>query len=155
MILLLLILGWNFAPHLGKPAWIIDTNSGAKAGQPLWAVLTGQDLNTDINHWLFGPKYGLGVYTAPAIDERRGRLYFGAGDHRLYCITLAGQILWYFEAEGAIDASPAISGDGTIYIGDWHGVVYSLRPDGTPKWRYLTKSWGISGSPAIGKDGTG
>ena len=67
----LLIMGWGFLPPLGRPARIIDTNANARVGQPRWSFLTAQDLQTKINHFLFGPKLGLAVGS--------GRVYFGAG----------------------------------------------------------------------------
>ena len=66
-----------------------------------------------------------------------------------------GTLLWEFETGGAIGWSfPAISADGTVYIGSEDKKVYALNgATGTKKWEFVTggKVWS---SPAIGADGT-
>ena len=61
---------------------------------------------------------------------------------------------WTFKTDGGIESSPAVSADGTIYVGSKDKNLYAINPDGTEKWTY----WGASGvmdsSPAIGLDGT-
>jgi outer membrane protein assembly factor BamB len=75
--------------------------------------------------------------------------------------TDTGTLRWKFS--GGLDgrtaeaiqpfSSPALSGDGTIYIGSWNGLsVISSR--GTLRWTFRTHSSGESSSPAIGRDGT-
>jgi outer membrane protein assembly factor BamB len=50
-------------------------------------------------------------------------------------------------------SSPAVGGDGTIYVGSADGQLYAINPDGSLKWSFPTVSSVIS-SPAIGGDGT-
>jgi outer membrane protein assembly factor BamB len=61
-------------------------------------------------------------------------------------------VKWSFATGGAVDSTPAIDADGTIYFGSGDGYVYALNSDGTTKWSYATGS-AVSSSPAIGGDG--
>jgi len=89
-----------------------------------------------------------------------GTVYAG-GDH-LYAVYPNGTMRWIFDlgSERWIGlCSPALSADGTIYvgaiIGDGHGgEIIGVNPNGTEHWRKLVASDGISNSLAIGSDGT-
>src|SRR5262249_46094927 len=61
--------------------------------------------------------------------------------------------LRWASALGAIESSPAIGSDGTIYVGSTDGTLYAVTPTGTPKWTFATGN-AISSSPALGRDGT-
>ena len=103
-----------------------------------------------------------------AIDSK-GILYVGSTDGILYSITdkgTSGQINWqqdYAVGLGlgscAYYSSPAISKDGTIYIGyssisNQIGCILAVNSiNGSLKWVNYTTNIIIS-SPAIGKDGT-
>ena len=50
-------------------------------------------------------------------------------------------------------SSPAISGDGTIYVGSEDSKLYAINLNGSLKWSYTTGDR-IDSSPAIGSDGT-
>jgi len=63
------------------------------------------------------------------------------------------QLQWAFPTGGAVRSSPAIGGDGTIYVGSEDGRIYAINSNGTLKWNYQTGGFIIS-SPAIGADGT-
>jgi len=53
-----------------------------------------------------------------------------------------------------MESSPTITKGGTIYIGSGREArFYALNRDGTEKWRFQTEV-GISGTPAVGSDGT-
>jgi len=75
-----------------------------------------------------------------------------------------GTIKWTFKAGGAIESSPAIGSDGTIYFGAHNNKFYAVNPDGTQKWVFncgdpvYSPEWdvwkGIISSPAIASDGT-
>ena len=64
-------------------------------------------------------------------------------------------IIWSYNTGSLISySSPAITADGTIYIGNtYYGIFYALNPDGTVKWSYDTDA-AIYSSPAIATDGT-
>jgi len=65
------------------------------------------------------------------------------------------QLRWRYPTSSCavVESSPAIAGDGTIYIGSFDGYLYAIRPDGSLKWRYKTGDRTYS-SPAIADDGT-
>ena len=60
---------------------------------------------------------------------------------------------WSFATGGAVNSSPAIGSDGTVYFGSDDYKVYALNPDGTEKWSFTTGS-NVKSSPVIGSDGT-
>jgi outer membrane protein assembly factor BamB len=75
-----------------------------------------------------------------------------------------GATKWTFATGGAIEGSPAVGADGTIYFGSHDANLYALNPNGTQKWVFDTgepvrdvhygvmKS--IMASPTIASDGT-
>ena len=105
-------------------------------------------------------KVGYGTETNPSISED-GIIYVGG--EKLYAIYPNGTKKWTFNlgADRKIEGScPAISSDGTIFIGTHIGEVdggeiIAINPDGTEKWRkkVIDQGW-IESSPSIGKDGT-
>ena len=75
-----------------------------------------------------------------------------------------GSLKWSFDTGDAIESSPVIGVDGTIYIGSHNGILYAINPDGSEKWRFdagppiYDVRWNVSKSmmatPAIAEDGT-
>ena len=60
---------------------------------------------------------------------------------------------WTFATGAAINSSPALGADGTVYIGSNDGALYAVNPDGTEKWKFTTGN-AITSSPALATDGT-
>ena len=60
---------------------------------------------------------------------------------------------WAFMTGGKVNSSPALSVDGTVYVGSDDGKLYAINPDGTQRWTFTTGQM-ISSSPAICADGT-
>ena len=52
-----------------------------------------------------------------------------------------------------VDSSPAVGGDGLIYVGSYDGHLYAINSEGVMEWRFKTGGW-IDSSPVIGDDGT-
>jgi outer membrane protein assembly factor BamB len=63
------------------------------------------------------------------------------------------KLKWSFTTGDAVQSSPAIGADGTIYVGSWDDKLYAINPDGSQKWSFNTGG-DIRSSPAIGADGT-
>ena len=59
----------------------------------------------------------------PLYDDNRHEAY-GTGDPN-----------WIFDTFGAIQSSPLVVGDGTIYVGSDSTNFFAVNPDGTEKWR--------------------
>ena len=64
-----------------------------------------------------------------------------------------GTLMWKFRTNAVVYSSPAISSDGTIYVGSEDWYLYAIDSNGTLMWKYQT-SGVIYSSPAISSDGT-
>lgn len=73
--------------------------------------------------------------------------------HSSAAAAAAGDLKWSYATSGAIDSSPAIASDGTIYVASADDNLYALNPDGTLKWSFPTGG-SVTSSPAIATDGT-
>jgi outer membrane protein assembly factor BamB len=97
----------------------------------------------------------------PSIDSN-GCIYVG-GDEKLYAIYPNGSVKWscFLGNERWVGPSaPAISADGTIYVGTnigsgvEGGDIIAINPNGTIRWRKkIAKEW-VDSSPSIAEDGT-
>ncbi|MFQ6047702.1 MAG: PQQ-binding-like beta-propeller repeat protein, partial [Gemmatimonadales bacterium] len=61
--------------------------------------------------------------------------------------------LWEFVTGDPVSSSPAMSADGTVYVGSWDYNLYAINPDGTRRWEFVTGDE-VHSSPAIDTDGT-
>jgi hypothetical protein len=50
-------------------------------------------------------------------------------------------------------ANPVIGANGTVYIGNKHGELIALHPDGTLSWKRSVSHGGIYASPVLGANG--
>jgi outer membrane protein assembly factor BamB len=111
--------------------------------------------------WAFDT--GDSVFSSPAIGSD-GTIYVGSitepfglpllfPEPLLYAINPDGSKKWAFDTGGAVDSSPAIGSDGTIYVGCHGSYLYAINPDGSKKWAFETGDI-VDSSPAIGTDGT-
>lgn len=104
---------------------------------------------------------------APTIGKN-GTIYIGTdgGDpNKIYAINpikreegvdFPAEGEWSIDVVAYINNTPAVSDDGTIYIGSDNGTYYTIKainPDGTVKWDGALGDI-ITSSPAIGLDGT-
>jgi outer membrane protein assembly factor BamB len=91
------------------------------------------------------------IPSSPAMDAL-GHVYFGSNDARTYCLGSSGSLRWSY-MDGTAFSEPAITSDGTVYIGGSFAdmKLYALTSIGTLRWSYLTAG-GVSASPAIGYD---
>ncbi|MEF8847384.1 MAG: PQQ-binding-like beta-propeller repeat protein, partial [Candidatus Paceibacterota bacterium] len=46
-----------------------------------------------------------------------------------------GTLKWKYKTGDSVYSSPAISSDGTIYVGSHDDHLYAINPDGTLKWK--------------------
>ena len=93
-------------------------------------------------------------FSSPIIGFN-GTLYAGTGTFggKLYAINSNGTKKWEFQTGDSVFSVPAISSDGTIYIGSFDDKFYAINSDGTKKWEFLIGD-PVKSSPTIGSDGT-
>jgi len=107
--------------------------------------------------WRISTKWG--AYNSVSIAED-DTIYVGTD--KLRAINPDGTLKWLFNlgTDRAIgSSSPAVSTDGTIYIGTHigsgvGGEIIAVNSDGTEKWRKRIGYECVESSPAIGEDGT-
>ena len=46
-----------------------------------------------------------------------------------------GTVLWTYQTGNAIESSPAIGEDGTIYVGSHDGYLYAISKNGELEWK--------------------
>jgi outer membrane protein assembly factor BamB len=75
--------------------------------------------------------------SSPAIAD--GKVYFGAGDGRVYALDASsGKVLWSYQTGDVVHTKPAIS-EEKLLIGSFDGFMYCLnRESGALVWRFKT-----------------
>jgi outer membrane protein assembly factor BamB len=63
-----------------------------------------------------------------ATEDDIGSLYFGAQDDAIYGIDTNGNISFYYQTDGDVDAPITILSDGSLVAGSDDGYVYSFEP---------------------------
>jgi hypothetical protein len=66
-----------------------------------------------------------GIWSAQAVDAK-GDVYFGTQGGEIYGFSPSGRRLFSVRASGPIDSYPALSGTGTLVIGDEAGMLYAI-----------------------------
>jgi outer membrane protein assembly factor BamB len=99
--------------------------------------------------WRF--RTGGTIFGQPAFDPKRGRIYFGASDKRLYALDGRGLFLWSFLTGDNVATRPLVIRDMVIF-GSEDGSVYALDADtGALRWRAEAGA-PIASSPALMDD---
>lgn len=64
--------------------------------------------------------------SSPVIDSS-GSLFIGSTDGSLYALnSTSGEFIWEYATSGSISASPSISDDGVVYIGNEVGSMFAV-----------------------------
>ena len=66
-----------------------------------------------------------GLWAAQAIDQQ-GDVYFGTQGKEIYGYDATGHQLFRVRATGPFDSYPALTGNGTLLIGDEAGMLYAI-----------------------------
>jgi outer membrane protein assembly factor BamB/subtilisin family serine protease len=74
-------------------------------------------------------------------------------DNGQFTLTIANA-RWAISSTDALDCSPAVAPNGTIYIGGDNDMLYAVNPDGSSQWTYTATGSFDSSSVAIADDGT-
>ena len=149
-----------FSVGHGKIHW--SHRIGPSESSPLLvgASLYVGDWNGDV--WAFDANHGNVLWKRHvaqaaikgAVAYAGGRLFVGAYDGHVYCLTTAGKVLWRGSAQprlfGGSDfySTPALA-YGRVYIGSTDGKVYAFgAASGHRLWSHSTGGY-VYGSPAI------
>lgn len=104
--------------------------------------------------------FGYGCANSAIAIAADGTLYIPGIE--MYALYPNGTVRWKFTfgPKEYVDRScPAISADGTIYVGTniggtLGGDIVAVNPDGTEQWRQRIADEWVDSSPAIARDGT-
>jgi eukaryotic-like serine/threonine-protein kinase len=108
-------------------------------------VLYCLDKNTGKVNWQFRTLGGLlgerkydfadYFYSTPVLYQNK--LFFGAGDGRVYAINPDnGKLIWSYQANDIVHTTPAFS-DDKIFVGSFDGHLYALNTnDGSLLWKF-------------------
>lgn len=93
------------------------------------------------------------IYSPPAFDPARGRIYFGASDKRLYALDVRGLFVWAFETGDSVASRPLVVSD-TVIFGSEDRTIYGLDAvTGAPRWeKPVTTGGPIVSSAALAGD---
>lgn len=96
--------------------------------------------------------YSSGYIDEVPVQGSDGTLYIDPNDGNLVAFKPNQGTLWRYSADGAIENTPAISPNGTVYFATSY-YVYAVDANGEMLWRYRTKNR-VYGGIAIGNDGS-
>jgi len=123
---------------------IPETGSGVEGGGSLQFFDSGGRVSWTI-------RLSDGPRTMPfrsAAITKGGVIAVAGWDSKFHVYNFDGQLKWEFPGDWT--ANPVIAADGTIYIGNFAGVV-ALSADGAEIWKAAVP---IAGAPALAADGT-
>jgi eukaryotic-like serine/threonine-protein kinase len=122
------------------------------SGKLLWTFKTKGGILGD-RRYDFADYY----QSSPVISN--SRIFFGAGDGRVYALsTTDGALVWSFKTQGIVHTTPALYKD-QLFIGSFDGNLYALRQEtGDLLWTFKTAGHRyfpdgeIQGSPVVAND---
>lgn len=89
------------------------------------------------------------IFGGPTVAGPPGSqmILHGGDAGRLFCLDTDGNLLWFYRAAGPIHQAASagdVDGDGRseIFFGSQDTYLYSLRDDGSLRWRHKTRSIG-------------
>ncbi|MFZ2633066.1 MAG: PQQ-binding-like beta-propeller repeat protein [Desulfosalsimonadaceae bacterium] len=154
-------LKWTFTtggPVFASPALSRDgeTVYAASTDGRLYAV----SARTGAAAWPSGFSARSKLISSPVVGYD-GTIYIGGLDHFLYAVTPAGALIWEIDLKSEIHGSPALDGDGIIYVGtsrfggakDGSNRLVAVYPHGAEKWGVSVDS-GFASAPVVDSSGT-
>lgn len=139
------------------PSWQYDTEKGIWA-QPLLVdgtlyvtsidhTLNALDAKTGEPKWAKAVDLGGVVASVPLFHE--GFLYVGSYSHKLYKVSLEGQIVAEYTANNWIWSTPTLF-DGVLYVSDLAGYVHAVNPTTMERiWAVKHAERGIRPAPLV------
>lgn len=122
------------------------------SGKVLWTFKTKGGILGD-------RRYDFADYYQSSPVIQNGRIYFGAGDSRVYALNKKnGMLDWSFKTNGIVHTTPALYKDRLI-VGSFDGTLYALSQDrGDLLWKFKTvghhffPEGEVQGSPVVSND---
>jgi len=122
------------------------------SGKVLWSFKTKGGILGD-------RRYDFADYYQSSPVVNKGKLFFGAGDNRVYAIdTSNGKLLWSFKTGGIVHTTPALYND-RLFVGSFDGNIYSISQEtGDLIWKFKTTGHRyfpdgeVQGSPVVAND---
>ncbi|HEX6226610.1 MAG TPA: PQQ-binding-like beta-propeller repeat protein [Chryseolinea sp.] len=104
-------------------------------------------------------RYDFADYFQSSPVAFKNRIYFGAGDGRVYAVNASdGTLLWNFKSQGIMHTTPTLYKD-RLFIGSFDGNLYALQAEtGDLLWKFKTvghryfPDGEIQGSPVVAND---
>ena len=152
----------RFAAGFGKAKWTRRIGPSESSPLLIFGKVYVGDWNGDVwaldgSHGKLVWKFHAGGAVKGGIAYANGRLYFGSYDGHLYCLSLAGKLLWKAKAQGTLlhsgrfYATPAVA-HGRVYIGATDGKEYSFGArTGQLRWSHSTGGF-VYSSTAVWRD---
>ena len=110
------------------------------------------NLTTGVIKWSVRPSKRP-ITSSPSLSPDGTIVYVAGQDGHLRAFsTVDGQIKWAFNVGFVDGSSPAVSADGTIYIGSLDSYLYAVNASGVLRWKFKANGQ-IQSSPAIGAAG--
>lgn len=146
----------------GYPAWKFTQSQEALWSQPVYDgekvylasmdhFLYALEISAEAARKVWSVDLGGAVVSAPAQDEN-GTLYVGTMTHEMIAVSPSGKVLWRFETQGAVWATPVVH-EGQVMFGDLSGTIYALNAgSGTVEWT-VNVDGPVIGSGALLDDG--
>jgi outer membrane protein assembly factor BamB len=102
-----------------------------RSGKVLWMFKTKGGILGD-------RRYDFADYFQSSPVFHDGKIFFGAGDERVYALDSTGKLIWSFKATGILHTTPAIYQD-RLFIGSFDGNLYALSLEhGDLLWKFKT-----------------
>src|SRR5688572_11531824 len=83
-------------------------------------------------------QYDFADYFQSSPVFHNGRIFFGAGDGRVYALDNDGKLIWSYKTNGIVHTTPGIYKE-SIIVGSFDGKIYALTQDkGELIWNFKT-----------------
>lgn len=151
----------GFDLETGKAVWKRNLGDVSSSPQLCWGkifvgsssgILWALDQGSGEELWRF--ETSAPILSTPACHESPAAglsgqvVCFGSTDGRLLALDGGGQMIWAFDARGAIYSSPALK-NGKVFFGSVNGEVHAVNlKDGSPEWSFKTGA-DVYSSPAV------
>lgn len=146
-------------PATGKEQWSFSESKNRLVASPLVIENIAYQPSTDGNIYAIDLKThqqvwkqetGDPIWAQPADNANCNCVFVASMDHFVYSFDASnGRQIWKTDMGGAIVGTPAVSSDGSLYVGTFGKQMIALdASNGNIQWRFDTQDWVWSG-PAL------